>query len=71
MPLTYFLNDFEIVPDFPIIIIIIIIIIICIFKNMAEGLKRLSQNGFKQCLPHLYSRCQKCIVAQWNSFEEN
>ena len=29
-----------------------------------EDLKRLSQNGFRECFQRLYSRWQKCIVAQ-------
>ena len=37
-----------------------------IMKNLTEELKRLSQNGFQECFQHLYSRWQKCIIAQGN-----
>jgi len=40
-------------------------------KNATEELKRLVQNGFKECFQHLYSRWQKCSVAQRESFEGN
>jgi hypothetical protein len=33
-------------------------------KNATEELKSLSQNGFQECFQQLYSRWQKCIVAQ-------
>jgi hypothetical protein len=33
-------------------------------KNVSEELKRLAQNGFQVCYQNLYSRWQKCIVAQ-------
>jgi len=39
-----------------------------IIKNATEELKSLSQNGFQECFQHLYSRWQKCGVAQ---VEEN
>jgi len=39
-----------------------------IIKNATEELKMLSQNGFQECFQHLYSRWQKCGVAQ---VEEN
>ena len=35
-------------------------------KNATEELKRLAQNGFQECFQHLYSRWQKCTVAQRN-----
>jgi hypothetical protein len=28
-----------------------------IMKNATEELKRISQNGFRECFQHLYSRC--------------
>jgi histone-lysine N-methyltransferase SETMAR len=40
-----------------------------IIKNATEELKRLSQNGFQACFQQLYSRWQKCIVAQGDYFE--
>jgi len=40
-------------------------------KNATEELKRLSQNGFKECLQHLYSSWQKRIVARGDYFEGN
>jgi hypothetical protein len=40
-------------------------------KNATEELKRVSQNGFQECFQHLYSRWQKCMVSQWDSFEVN
>ena len=40
-------------------------------KNATEELKRLSQNWFQECSQHLYSRLQKCIVAQVDYFEGN
>jgi hypothetical protein len=33
-------------------------------KNTTEELKRLSQNVYQGCFENLYSRWQKCIVAQ-------
>jgi hypothetical protein len=39
-----------------------------IIKNATEEPKRLSQNGFQECL---YGRWQKRIVAQWDYFERN
>jgi transposase len=35
-----------------------------IIKNATEELKRISQNAFQECFQHLYSRWQKCTVAQ-------
>jgi histone-lysine N-methyltransferase SETMAR len=35
-----------------------------VIKNATEELKRLSQNLFHECLQHLYSRWQKCVVTQ-------
>jgi hypothetical protein len=35
-----------------------------VIKNEMEELKELLQNGFKEFIQHLYSRRQKCIVAQ-------
>jgi hypothetical protein len=34
-----------------------------ITKNATEEPKRLSRNGLQECFQHVYSRCQKCIVA--------
>jgi len=42
-----------------------------IIKNATEELIRLSQNGFQECFQHLYSRWQKCIIAQGGCFEGN
>jgi len=42
-----------------------------IVENAAVELKRLPYNGFQECLQHLYSRWQKCIVAQGAYFEGN
>jgi len=39
-----------------------------IVKNSTEELKRLSQNDFQECFQHLYSRWQKCIIAQGDYF---
>jgi hypothetical protein len=35
-----------------------------ISKNGTEELKMISPNGFQECFQHLYSRWQKCTVAQ-------
>ena len=40
-----------------------------IIKNAMEELKRLSQNGFRECLQNLHGRWKKRIVAQWDYFE--
>ena len=40
-------------------------------KNATEELKRLLQNGFQEGFQHLYSRWQKCIVAEGDCFEGN
>jgi hypothetical protein len=42
-----------------------------IIKNAMEELKMLSQNGFQECLHHLYSRFQKCIDAPGDYLEGN
>jgi hypothetical protein len=42
-----------------------------VIKNATGELKRLLQNDFQQCFQHLYSRWQKCIVAQGDYFEGN
>jgi hypothetical protein len=42
-----------------------------IIKNAKEELKMLSQNGFQECFHHLYSRFQKCTVAQGDYLEGN
>ena len=42
-----------------------------IIKNATEELKMLSQNGFRECFHNLYSRFQKCIVAQGDCLEGN
>jgi len=42
-----------------------------IIKNATEELKRLSQKYFQKCFQHLYSRWQKCVAAQGDSFEGN
>jgi hypothetical protein len=40
-----------------------------IIKNATEELKRHSQNGLQGCFQHIYSRWQKCTVAQAECFE--
>ena len=35
-----------------------------IIKNATEELKIFKKNGFQNCFQRLYSRWQKCIVAQ-------
>jgi len=40
-------------------------------KNATEELKRPLQNGFQERFQQLYSRWQKCVVAQWDCFEGN
>jgi hypothetical protein len=40
-----------------------------IIKNATEELKRLSRKGFQECFQHIYSRWQKCIVAERYYFE--
>jgi hypothetical protein len=40
-------------------------------KNATEELKMLSQNGFQECIQHLYNLCQKCIVPLGAYFEGN
>jgi hypothetical protein len=40
-------------------------------KNATEELKRLSQNNFQECYQRLYSRWQKCLVAQGDYYEAN
>jgi hypothetical protein len=40
-------------------------------KNATEELKGLSKYDFQECFPHIYSRLQKCIFAQWTYFEGN
>ena len=42
-----------------------------IIKNTMKELKMLSQNGFQECLKHLYSFWQKYIFAQGDYFEGN
>ena len=42
-----------------------------IIKNTTEELKRLSQNGFRECFQHHHSGWQKCIFAQGDYFEGN
>jgi hypothetical protein len=42
-----------------------------IIKNATEELKMLLQNGFQECFQHLYSPCQKRIVAQGGCFKRN
>ena len=39
--------------------------------RMTEEMKRLSLNGFQECFQHLYSRWQKCIVAQGRNFGDS
>jgi histone-lysine N-methyltransferase SETMAR len=41
-----------------------------IIKNATGELKMLPQNGFQKYSQHIYSRWQKCIVAQWGYFEK-
>jgi hypothetical protein len=43
--------------------------VIDIIKKATKDLKRLSQNDFQACFQYLYSRWQKCIVAQGDYFE--
>lgn len=38
--------------------------------RIREELKRISENGFQECFQHLYSRWQKCMVAQGGDLEE-
>ena len=42
-----------------------------VINDVTEELKRLSQNGFLECLRHLYSYLQTYIVAQGDFFEGN
>jgi hypothetical protein len=42
-----------------------------IIKNTTEELKSLSQNVYQEYFQQLYSRWQKCIVAQGDCFGEN
>jgi len=42
-----------------------------IIKNATKELKRFSQNGSQECFQRLYSRWQKCTVAQMGRFEVN
>jgi len=42
-----------------------------IIKNETDELKRLSQNGFHEFYQRLYSRWQKCLVAQGDYYEAN
>jgi hypothetical protein len=39
-------------------------------KNATKELKRLSENGFQECFPHLYSLWQKCIFAHGENLKE-
>jgi len=39
-----------------------------IIQNATEHLKKLSENGFQECLQNLFCRWQKCIVAQEDYF---
>ena len=39
-------------------------------KNGTEKLKRLSQNGFQECIQYHYSRLQKCSLALGDYFKE-
>jgi transposase len=41
-----------------------------IIRNATKELKRLSQICFQECFQHLYSRWQKCIVAQGDYLKE-
>ena len=41
-----------------------------IIKNATWELKRLSRIAFQECFQHIYSRWQKCLVAQWDDLEE-
>jgi hypothetical protein len=40
-------------------------------KNATEELKWLSQNSYQECVQHLYSRWQNCVLAQGDYFERN
>jgi len=37
-----------------------------IMTTATEKLRRLSKNCFQECFQHIYSCCQKCIVAKGN-----
>jgi len=41
-----------------------------IIKNATEELKRLSQNGFQECFPHIHSRWYKFITTQGTILKE-
>ena len=41
-----------------------------IVTNATDELKRFSQIYFHECFQHPNSRCQNCIVAQWDFLEE-
>jgi len=42
-----------------------------VIKNDKVELKRLSKNVFQKRFQHLYSRWQKCILAQWDYVRGN
>jgi hypothetical protein len=42
-----------------------------IINNAAEELKRFPQNGFQEYFLRVYSRWQKCIIAQRGPFSRN
>ena len=42
-----------------------------IIKNAVGELKRLSQNGFQECMQHFYSRWLERIIAKGDYFLEN
>jgi hypothetical protein len=42
-----------------------------IIKNVAEELKRLSQNSFQECFQNLYSHWQKRVFVRGDYFEGN
>ncbi|KAJ4428120.1 hypothetical protein ANN_24134 [Periplaneta americana] len=40
-----------------------------VIANAMRALRRVSQNGFQACFQELYTRWQKCVVAEGNYFE--
>ncbi|KAJ4440720.1 hypothetical protein ANN_08868 [Periplaneta americana] len=42
-----------------------------VIANATRALRRVSQNGFQACFQELYTRWQKCVVAEGNYFEGN
>ncbi|KAJ4438768.1 hypothetical protein ANN_14719 [Periplaneta americana] len=42
-----------------------------VIASATRALRRVSQNGFQACFQELYTRWQKCVVAEGNYFEGN